>query len=62
MLVVSGPNEVKSYQNKSTYSPDWLFCIKNDGISALNTADSSLGFQNTIFEELMADPKTVPDE
>ena len=29
-LIITGPGTVKSYQNKSTYSPDWLFYVKSD--------------------------------
>lgn len=29
-LIITGPGTVKSYSNKSSYSPDWLFYIKKD--------------------------------
>lgn len=44
---------MKSYMNKSTYSPDWLFCIKGDEVSPLNTSADLLNWQNTIICTVM---------
>jgi hypothetical protein len=54
-LIFAGSNRVGSYSNKSTYSPDWLFCIKNNVFWPLNTTLNDLLFQNNIFVTILDD-------
>lgn len=56
-LIITGPGTVKSYSNKSSYSPDWLFFIKtaDSSLNALNTDTNSLCYQNNVIVSVLLD-------